>query len=66
MTFYDSSDPHCTPVVRSAGEGFLDLGEDAHIARNETSLPAQNVVTYFAPPGAALRIDQPAPGNCHF
>lgn len=66
MTFYDSSDPHCAPVVRSAGEGFLDLGEDAHIARNETSLPAQNVVTYFAPPGAALRIDQPAPGNCHF
>jgi hypothetical protein len=66
MTFYDSSDPSCTPIVRSAGEGFLDLGEDAHIARNETNLPAQNVVTYFAPPGAALRIDQPAPKSCHF
>jgi hypothetical protein len=25
-----------------------------------------NIVTYFAPPGAALRIDQPNPGNCPF
>jgi hypothetical protein len=66
MTFYESSDPTCTPVVRTAGQGFLDLGEDAHIARNETGQVAVNVVTYFAPPGAALRIDQPSPGNCPF
>lgn len=66
MTFYDSDDPSCEPVVRTAGQGFLDVGDHAHIARNETSAPAVNVVTYFAPPGAALRIDQPAPGNCRF
>jgi hypothetical protein len=66
MTFYESDDPTCTPIVRTAGQGFLDVGEHAHIARNETSSPAQNVVTYFAPPGAALRIDQPMPGNCPF
>lgn len=66
MTFYDSDDPTCQPIVRSAGQGFLDTGEHAHIARNETSAPAVNVVTYFAPPGAALRIDQPAPGTCPF
>lgn len=66
MTFYDSEDPLCGPVVRQAGEGFLDTGEHAHIARNETSLPAKNVVTYFAPPGAALRIDQPQPDHCQF
>jgi hypothetical protein len=66
MTFYDSDDPSCSPVVRSAGQGFLDLGEHAHIARNETRAPAQNLVTYFAPPGAALRIDSPKPGNCPF
>ncbi|HKO16182.1 MAG TPA: hypothetical protein VJU87_08080 [Gemmatimonadaceae bacterium] len=66
MTFYQSDDPTCTPIVRTAGQGFLDVGEDAHIARNETSMPATNVVTYFAPPGAALRIDAPAPGNCPF
>ncbi|MGQ0714921.1 MAG: hypothetical protein ACT4PJ_14560 [Gemmatimonadaceae bacterium] len=66
MTFYESDDPDCTPIVRTAGRGFLDVGEHAHIARNETGSPATNVVTYLAPPGAALRIDQPNPGNCSF
>src|SRR5882762_5428935 len=59
MTFYMSDDPKCAPVVRTAGQGYLDMGDHAHIARNETEAPAQNVVTYFAPPGAALRIDDP-------
>jgi len=66
MTFYESGDPACTPIVRTVGQGYLDLGEHAHIARNETTAPAQNVVTYFAPPGAALRIDEPNPGHCPF
>ena len=66
MTFYESDDPTCTRIVRSGGQGYLDAGEHAHIARNESALPAQNIVTYFAPPGAALRIDQPNPGNCPF
>lgn len=66
MTFYESDDPSCTPIVRTAGQGFLDTGDHAHIARNETGTPATNVVTYFAPPGAALRIDKPNPGNCPF
>jgi len=66
MTFYESDDPDCEPIVRHAGEGYLDTGEHAHIARNETGEPATNVVTYFAPPGAALRIDQPDPGHCSF
>lgn len=66
MTFYESDDPTCTPIVRTAGQGYLDMGDHAHIARNESGAPAQNVVTYFAPPGAALRIDAPSPGNCSF
>lgn len=66
MTFYESDDPACQPIVRTAGQGFLDTGDHAHIARNESGAPAVNVVTYFAPPGAALRIDKPAPGNCPF
>ncbi len=69
MTFYESDDPTCTPIVRTAGQGYLDTGEHAHIARNETSQPAENIVVYFAPQGAALRIDVPAedlPGNCPF
>lgn len=64
MTFYDSGDPDCSPVVRTAGQGFVDVGQHAHIARNETDKPAINVVTYFAPVGAPLRIDQPQPSNC--
>ena len=66
MTFYESDDPTCTPIRRKAGEGYLDLGEHAHIARNESGARAENVVTYLAPPGAALRIDEAKPGNCPF
>jgi hypothetical protein len=66
ITFYESDDPTCTPIVRTAGQGYLDAGDHAHIARNETNAPAQNIVTYFAPPGAVLRIDEPRPGNCPF
>ena len=66
MRFYESDDPSCTPVEKTAGQGFLDKGEHAHIARNESGAPAQTVVTYLVPQGAALRIDQPNPGNCPF
>ena len=66
MTFYESDDPTCTPVVKTKGQGFLDKGDHAHIARNESGAPAQTVVTYLVPQGAALRIDQPRPGNCPF
>jgi hypothetical protein len=66
MTFYDADDPTCAPVVRHAGQGFLDTGEHAHIARNETTAPATNVVTYFVPPGSPVRTDAPTPGNCPF
>ncbi len=66
MTFYESDDPTCTPIVRTVGQGYVDVGDHAHIARNESGSPAVNVVTYFAPPGATLRIDKPRPGNCPF
>jgi hypothetical protein len=66
MTFYESDDPTCAPIVRSAGQGYLDAGEHAHIARNESGAPAENIVVYMAPPGAALRIDAPDPGTCPF
>lgn len=66
MTFYMSDDPACRPMVRTAGQGYLDVGEHPHIARNESGAPAENIVVYLAPPGAALRIDAPDPGNCPF
>ena len=64
MTFYDSGDRDCSPVVVTAGHGFVDLGQHAHIARNETGFPATNVVTYFLPVGAPTRIEQAQPSNC--
>jgi hypothetical protein len=64
MTFYMSDDPSCAPMVRTAGQGYLDVGEHPHIARNESGAPAENIVVYLAPQGAALRIDAPDPGNC--
>lgn len=66
MTFYEGDDPECTPIVRHAGEGYVDTGDHPHIARNETEESATNVVTYLVPPGATLRTDQPNPGNCPF
>lgn len=66
MTFYMSDDPTCAPMVRTAGQGYLDVGEHSHIARNESGAPAENIVVYMAPQGAALRIDAPDPGTCPF
>jgi quercetin dioxygenase-like cupin family protein len=68
MTFYEGDDPDCQPMVLHAGQGFVDGHTDdhPHIARNETALPAKNLVTYFVPPGAAVRTDAPNPGNCPF
>jgi hypothetical protein len=65
LTFYMSDDPSCTGMTRTAGQGYLDVGDHAHIARNETGDLAQTVVVYFAPPGvASFKIDEPQPDNC--
>ena len=66
VTFYDGDDPSCTPIVRTAGQTYVETGEVTHIARNETGDYAENLAILFAPVGAPLRIDQPSPGNCPF
>ncbi|MBA4159632.1 MAG: cupin domain-containing protein [Gemmatimonadetes bacterium] len=66
VTFYESDDPDCTPIVVSAGQAYLDTGEHAHIGRNETDQPARDLVVLFAPAGEAFRIDAPDPGHCPF
>ena len=66
VTFYDSDDPDCKPIVVHAGETFLDTGEHAHIGRNETNQSARDLVVLFAPEGAAFRNDAPDPGHCPF
>jgi quercetin dioxygenase-like cupin family protein len=62
MTFYEED---CTATVRTAGEGFVDVGAHPHLARNESNATAINVVTYFAPPNTTvLRHDEAQPPNC--
>jgi hypothetical protein len=57
----------CSRTVYPAGSAFVEVPAPGHVmlAKNEGAIEATVTATYFAPPGAALRIDQPAPGgNC--
>lgn len=63
---YESDNPLCTPTVYKAGEGFIDLGDHAHLLRNESGAPAETVAVQFLPTGAVRRIDAPQPNNCAF
>ena len=59
--------PMCSRTVYPAGSAFVEVPAPGHVmlAKNEGAGEATVTATYFAPPGAALRIDQPAPGgNC--
>lgn len=59
--------PTCSRTVYPAGSAFIEVPAPGHVmlAKNEGTTEATVSATYFAPPGAALRIDQPWPGgNC--
>jgi quercetin dioxygenase-like cupin family protein len=66
LTFYEASDPTCTPSVHSAGDAYVDEGTDVHTARNEGTVEAIVIVTRLIPEGSAPRIDEPDPGTCSF
>ena len=66
LTFYDANDPDCTPVVVSAGGGYVNSGK-GHLVRNESGAPATDVSVIMAPVGAAFRSELDAPNpNCGF
>ncbi len=59
-TFYGAD---CTPTTYSAGDVFVETGEDsAAVVRNETDSPFVITVTFVVPRGAPFRIDEPNPG----
>jgi hypothetical protein len=60
VTFYDYDDPTCTPVVVSAGQGYVDTGH-GHVGRNETGSPAKDVTVIVAPVGLPFRGELEAP-----
>ena len=57
--------PICSRTDYPAGSAFLEVPAPGHVmlARNEGTTEATVTATYFAPPRAALRIDQPWPGG---
>jgi hypothetical protein len=60
LTFYSYDDPTCTPIVVSAGHGYVDSGR-GHIGRNESGAPAVDVSVIMAPVGAPFRSELTAP-----
>lgn len=66
LTFYEYDDPTCTPIVVTAGQGYVDSGR-GHMGRNETGQPATDMSVIIAPVGAAFRTELTAPGPfCNF
>ena len=57
--------PTCSRTVYPMGSAFVEVPAPGHVmlAKNEGSTEATVTATYFAPPGAALRIDQDWPGG---
>ena len=60
VTFYEYDDPTCTPIVVTAGEGYVDDGH-GHIGVNATDQPAVDVSVILAPVGGGFRAELPAP-----
>lgn len=62
LTFYERDDPTCSPIVVSAGHGYVDSG-GGHLGRNETGMPARDISVIMAPVGAPFRgeLDAPSP-----
>ncbi|HEV2016899.1 MAG TPA: hypothetical protein VGQ98_01205 [Gemmatimonadaceae bacterium] len=66
VTFYEGNDPTCSPTVHPANTAFVEKGGDVGFARNEGSVEAIVVATFFVPAGGDTRIGAPRPGNCTF
>ncbi len=64
LTFYHVNEHgSCTASVYQAGGVYFEKGGVVGTLINEGSIEGTLTVTFFAPAGAALRIDQPAPGG---
>lgn len=68
LTVVYASDPSCGGRTYSAGQSFVDRGdENVHTALNLGTTPVEFWATYLVPgaPGSAFRLDSPDPG-CDF
>lgn len=64
VTLYDANDPNCSPIVVTAGFGFVEPGDHVHVVRNEETVNATFTYTAIRPAGSAGSIDQPRPAHC--
>ena len=54
LTFYERDDPTCSPIVVSAGHGYVDSGR-GHIGVNRSGAPATDISVIMAPVGSPFR-----------
>jgi quercetin dioxygenase-like cupin family protein len=64
ITFYRADNPNCAANTYGPGTSFTEQGGLVANATNKGTEDVVAVATFFAPPGAALRIDAPKPDNC--
>ena len=64
LALYRANDPSCKPQLVEAGSGFVDVGGDVHVVRNEGSVESVVYVMSLVPHGSARKIDQAPPSNC--
>jgi quercetin dioxygenase-like cupin family protein len=64
LALYRANDPSCKPQIVEAGSGFVDVGGDIHLVRNEGSVETVVYVMSLIPHSSARKIDQPQPSNC--
>lgn len=70
VTWYDGSDPLCTPHTYSAGESFIERAYRIHDVRNASDSASAEFVAIVIKPegfvGPAFRLDRAEPNNCNF
>jgi quercetin dioxygenase-like cupin family protein len=64
ITFYRAENPNCAPDIYGPGSSFTEQGGLVANATNKGTEAVVAVATFFAPPGADLRIDKDKPANC--
>lgn len=69
MTLVYADDPTCAGRRYTAGQSFVDRGDEiVHTALNTGATDLEFWATYLVPgaPGTGVRIDEPNPGSCSF
>ena len=66
LTLFDADDPTCTGHDYTAGQVFVELPGDPHLARNLSETEGAQIYTTFlgVPTGESPRTDEADPGNC--